>query len=122
MIFSPHSTPPIKGSYKTEWKYWIGQKVRSVLFLKNFLVNSIYIQTLTEVVYNLHLHFSLKKFYLFIYFWLCWVFIAEWAFSSCSKWGLHSSCGRLASHCSGLPCCKPCALGRLSSVTVAPGL
>ncbi|KAB0354659.1 hypothetical protein FD755_022118 [Muntiacus reevesi] len=31
-------------------------------------------------------------------------------------------CGRLASHCSGLSCCKPRALGCLSPVTVAPGL
>ena len=28
----------------------------------------------------------IKKKMLFIYFWLCWVFIAAWAFSSCSKW------------------------------------
>ena len=25
-------------------------------------------------------------------FWLCWVSIAAWAFSSCSEWGLLSSC------------------------------
>ena len=24
----------------------------------------------------------------FIYFWLCWVFVAAWAFSSCGEWGL----------------------------------
>ena len=28
-------------------------------------------------------------FYLFIYFWLCWVFVCcEFAFSSCGEWGL----------------------------------
>ena len=37
----------------------------------------------------------------FIYFWLCWVFVAEWAFPSCGEWGLHSSCDVQASHCSG---------------------
>ena len=26
-------------------------------------------------------------------FWLCWVFVAVWAFSSFSDWGLVSSCG-----------------------------
>ena len=27
-----------------------------------------------------------------------------WAFASCGKWGLLSSCGAQASHCSGLSC------------------
>ena len=44
----------------------------------------------------------LKIFYLvFIYFWLPWVFIAAWAFSSCSEQGLLSSCSEQASRCSG---------------------
>ena len=30
----------------------------------------------------------MNLFILFIYFWLHWVFIAAWAFSSCSEWGL----------------------------------
>ena len=29
-----------------------------------------------------------------------------WAFSSCNKQGLHSSCGMLASHCAGFSCCR----------------
>ena len=28
------------------------------------------------------------KYYLFIYFWLCWVFVSARAFSSCGKRGL----------------------------------
>ena len=36
-----------------------------------------------------------------IYFWLCWVFIAALAFSSCGAQGLVSSCGVMASHCCG---------------------
>ena len=34
--------------------------------------------------------FFFFKFYLFIYFWLCWVFVAvrRQAFSSCVEWGL----------------------------------
>ena len=88
MIFSPHSTPPIiKGHIKENGNIGLAKKFIP-FFSKEALVNSTYIQTLTKVAYNLHLHFSLKKFiYLFIYIWLCWVLIAEQAFSSCGKWG-----------------------------------
>ena len=34
-----------------------------------------------------------------------------WAFFSCSKWGLLSSCGALASHCGGFSSCRVWALG-----------
>ena len=40
---------------------------------------------------------------LFIYC-LCWVFVAEWLFSSCGEQGLLSSCGAQASHCGGFSC------------------
>ena len=39
----------------------------------------------------IRLLFSLFLIFL-IYFWLCWVFVAMLAFSSCSEWGLLSSC------------------------------
>ena len=42
----------------------------------------------------------------FIYFWLCWVFIA-----SCGEQGLLSSCGGQASHCGGFSCYTAQALG-----------
>ena len=54
------------------------------------------IQTLPEV-HRKHLQGALRQgsaclfFYFFIYttyFWLCWVFVAVWAFSSCSERGL----------------------------------
>ena len=55
---------------------------------------------------SLILH-CLKKFFLFycfknflFIFWLHWVFVASRAFANCSKWGLLSSCGAQASHCS----------------------
>ena len=43
----------------------------------------------------------------FIYFWILFLAVLGlccymWAFSSCSKWGLLSSCAEQASHCSGL--------------------
>ena len=44
-------------------------------------------------------YFYCFKNYLFI-FWLHWVFVASRAFTNCSKWGLLSSSGAQASHCS----------------------
>ena len=43
-------------------------------------------------------------------------------FSSCGDWGLLSSCGAPASHCSGFSCCWTQALGAWASVVLAPGL
>ena len=52
-----------------------------------------------------------KKF-LFIYFWLCCIFIAAWAFfSSLLWWGLLSSCGAQTSHCKRSSCCGAQAPG-----------
>ena len=44
-----------------------------------------------------------------------------WSFSSCSEWGLLSSCSARVSHCSGFSCCI-WALGAQASVAVAHGL
>ena len=44
------------------------------------------------------------------------------AFSSCSEWGLLSSCGTRASHCGGFSCCGAQAPGVQASVVVAHGL
>ena len=58
----------------------------------------------------------------FIYFWLHWVFIAAWAFSSCGEWGLLF----VAVH--GLLIAIACLvaehrlLGERASVVVARGL
>ena len=35
------------------------------------------------------------------YFWVCWVFTAALALSSCGVQGLLPSCGVMASHCRG---------------------
>ena len=45
-----------------------------------------------------------------------------WAFSSCGKPGLLSSCGVHASHCSGYLCCRAQAWGHMGSVVAALGL
>ena len=55
------------------------------------------------------------KFYLFIYFWLCWVFIAACGLSPVAA-------SVRASHCSGFSCCRAQALGARASVVVARGL
>ena len=39
----------------------------------------------------LELDFKEKTMYVFVYLWLCWVFVAVWAFLRCSEWGLLSS-------------------------------
>ena len=45
----------------------------------------------------------------FIYFWLCWVFIAVQAFCSCGEWRLLSSCGSVVvAH--WLSCPKACGV------------
>ena len=56
--------------------------------------------------------------FLYFYFWLCWVFVAGWAFSSCREWRLLCSCGTWASHCSGFSCGAQ-ALGTGASVLAA---
>ena len=59
---------------------------------------------------------------LFIYFWLCWVFVAVQAFSSYGrKLGLPSGWGAQTSHCAGLSCCGACVLDVWASVVAARG-
>ena len=52
--------------------------------------------------------FQFPYFYLFIYFWLPWVFVAEQAFLKLQRGeqGLFSSCGTWASHCSSFSWCR----------------
>ena len=49
----------------------------------------------------------------FFYVWSHCLCCCVLAFSSCSEQGLLSGCGVWASHCSGLPCCRAWALGRV---------
>ena len=59
---------------------------------------------------GIHFQFFLTLIYLLI-FWLFWVFITAWDFSSCSEQGLLSSCNAWASHSGGFSCCGAQALG-----------
>ena len=53
---------------------------------------------------------TFKNIYLFIYVWLCWVFVAA---CRLSLWraGATLRCGALASHCGDFSCCGARALG-----------
>ena len=52
----------------------------------------------------------------------CAVFVAVQTFSSCGEWGLLSSRGAWASHCSGFSRCRAWTLGTCASVVAALGL
>ena len=58
-------------------------------------------------------------FILFIYFWLCWVFVAARAFLWLWQVGATLCCGVQASHCGDFSCCRAQALGAWVSVVVA---
>ena len=50
------------------------------------------------------------------------LFITTLGLYCCREWGLLSSSGAQASHCSGFSCCRAQALGTWASVAVVPGL
>ena len=64
--------------------------------------------------------YSKEKNY-FIYFWLCWVFVAAQGLSLVAVSRGYSSCGVQTSHCCGFSC-RAWALGALASAVVAFGL
>ena len=63
-----------------------------------------------------------KFIYLFIYFWLCSVFIAAHRLSLVAARGTTLCCSAWASHWGGFSCCGAWALGVRASVVVAHGL
>ena len=58
----------------------------------------------------------------FIYFWLCWVFVAEGGLSLVAVSGATLCCSVQASHCGGFSFYGAWALGSQASVVVAHGL
>ena len=52
----------------------------------------------------------------FIYFWLCWVFVAACGLSLVVASGATLRCGAQASHCGGFSCCRARALERTGLV------
>ena len=67
-------------------------------------------------------HFLFLFFCLFIYFWLCWVFVAARGLSQLRRAGATLRCDARASHCGGFSCCGARALGAQASVVVVRGL
>ena len=59
------------------------------------------------------------SFFFFFNFWLRWVCCCVRAFSTCSRWGLLSSCGTWASHHGGFSYCRTQVLGAWASVVAA---
>ena len=59
---------------------------------------------------------------LFLYFWLCWVFVAARGLSLVVVSRATLCYGTQASHCGGFSCCGAQALGAQASVVVACGL
>ena len=75
------------------------------------------------IVYLKPLIFLLRNFFLsFIYFWLCWVFVAARGLSPVAASRGYSSLHAYASHCGGFSCCRAWALGMQASIVVAQGL
>ena len=62
------------------------------------------------------------KINLFIYFWLCWVFVAARRLSLIAASGVTLGFVAWASHGGGFSCCRAWALGMRASVVVACGL
>ena len=63
--------------------------------------------------------FKSSIFILLIYLTALGFLCCTWAFSSCGKWGLLSSCSAPASPCDGFFCCKAEALGIWASEAAA---
>ena len=104
----------VKESGLTSISQWVQDNCRSVLWL--FPKSRIYSRTI------LFFFFFNKFIYLFIYFWLCWVFVSVRGLSPVAVSGGHSS-----SRCVGLSLSRPLLLRstgsrRAGSVVVAHGL
>ena len=67
---------------------YLWEEVSSISFSSAILISALYKHVFLE-------------FYLVMYFWLCWVFVAAWVLSNYGKQGLLSSCSVQASHCGG---------------------
>ena len=108
--------------------FWMGLKASSILMFLESLNNlfllqicSTYTLTLNLMPMKIHVEIFFKFIYLFIYFWLCRVFVSVQGLSLVAASGGHSS-----SRCAGLSLSRPLLLrstgSRLAgSVVVAHG-
>ena len=67
---------------------------------------------------NLAFFFLIHLFFIFIYFWLCWVFAAVRGLSLVAARGATLRCSVQASHCGDFSCGGAQALGAWASVVV----
>ena len=74
------------------------------------------------VHHNLSRKYILHTFIIFIYFWLCWVFVAGHGLSLVVVRWATLCCSIRASHCSDFSCCRARALGTWASVLMTCGL
>ena len=94
-------------------------RVNSNCNLSNPLL-SLYLSAITQCSdcgsCNFGLPSTLSLFTIFIYCWLCWVFVAAHGWCGRSFWVVR------ASHCGGFSCCRAQALSAHASVVVVHGL
>ena len=63
-------------------------------------------------------YFIFKNVFIYLFLTVLGLCCCAWIFSSCSDWGLLSSCVVGASYYGGFTCCRVQALGHLSSIGV----
>ena len=64
-------------------------------------------------------HCSFKIYFIYFYFWLCWIPVAVSGLSPVVVSGATPRCGTQAPHCCGLSCCGAWAPGARASIVVA---
>ena len=102
------------------------------MLLKTFFLSLYFATHQWVILWNIYIwylrylyiqkQFSFFNINLFIYLWLCWVFIAAWGLSLVAVSGATLHCGAQASRCGGFSCCGARALGMRASVVVHVGL
>ena len=108
--------------FSCPWWLYTGHIPRPVLLAHRALRHMLRHEPSPPLQLALLSHFFLNKFiYLFIYLWLCWVFVSVWGLSPVAASGGHSS-----SRCAGLSLSRPLPLRstgsrRAGSVVVAHG-
>ena len=86
--------------------------LRSIWLMKSYIF-----MTATVYSYNVYWQYIKKFFLVFIYFWLCWIYIAAHGLSLDSASEGYSSCGLWAFCCSGFSC-RAEALGSMGLIAV----
>ena len=72
------------------WCHWTSFYIPNLMHLINFFPHCLLLQKHTELLTEFFFFFFCINLFYFIYFWLCWDFVAVCRvfFSSCGEWGL----------------------------------